>query len=199
MTSLSAKPGRNVLGRRDLCKASAVAAAGALTGSLRTRPASAQTVGVEAQEHWVNKGPVKLYLYRKRQAASGAAARPVLFLVHGSTFSSRGSFNLVVPGRAGYSAVDSLRRARLRRVDHGPRGLWLLLTHVRQFRYPGRCRGPQGRATACRAGDRQGVRLHVRRVLGRHPRGRLSPWLSPNASSGSFCTPSPTPARTRPT
>ncbi len=106
MTSLSAKPGRNVLGRRDLCKASAVAAAGALTGSLRTRPASAQTVGVEAQEHWVNKGPVKLYLYRKRQAASGAAARPVLFLVHGSTFSSRGSFDLIVPGRTGYSAMD---------------------------------------------------------------------------------------------
>ena len=93
MTSLSAKAGRNVLGRRDLCKASAVAAVGALTGSLQTRPASAQTVGVEAQEHWVNKGPVKLYLYRKRQAASGAAARPVLFLVHGSTFSSRGSFD----------------------------------------------------------------------------------------------------------
>jgi alpha-beta hydrolase superfamily lysophospholipase len=63
-------------------------------------------VGVEAQEHWVNKGPVKLYLYRKRQAASGAAARPVLFLVHGSTFSSRGSFDLIVPGRTGYSAMD---------------------------------------------------------------------------------------------
>jgi alpha-beta hydrolase superfamily lysophospholipase len=106
MTSLSAKPGRNVLGRRDLCKASAVAAVGALTGSLRTRPASAQTAGVEAQEHWVNKGSVKLYLYRKRQAASGAAAKPVLFLVHGSTFSSRGSFDLIVPGRTGYSAMD---------------------------------------------------------------------------------------------
>ena len=52
------------------------------------------------------KGAVKLYLYRKRQVAAGQAARPVLFLVHGSTFSSRGSYDLVVPGRTGYSAMD---------------------------------------------------------------------------------------------
>ena len=31
---------------------------------------------------------------------------PVLFLVHGSTFSSRGSYDLRVPGRTGYSAMD---------------------------------------------------------------------------------------------
>jgi alpha-beta hydrolase superfamily lysophospholipase len=52
------------------------------------------------------KGPVKLYLYRKRQTGGGQTAKPVLFLVHGSTFSSRGSYDLVVPGRTGYSAMD---------------------------------------------------------------------------------------------
>jgi alpha-beta hydrolase superfamily lysophospholipase len=58
-----------------------------------------------AEEHWVMKGPVKLYMYRKRFA--GKAARlPVLFLVHGSTFSSRGSYDLIVPGRTDYSAMD---------------------------------------------------------------------------------------------
>jgi alpha-beta hydrolase superfamily lysophospholipase len=97
---------RNILHRRDLFKASAVAAAGALTGTLATLPASAQTSGIEAQEHWVNKGPVKLYLYRKRQTAGSPTAKPVLFLVHGSTFSSRGSYDLIVPGRSGYSAMD---------------------------------------------------------------------------------------------
>ena len=92
------------LHRRDLIKAAA--AAGALTSTLGAPPAAAQEAKIEAQEHWVMKGPVKLYLYRKRQVATGAAARPVLFLVHGSTFSSRGSYDLVVPGRTGYSAMD---------------------------------------------------------------------------------------------
>ena len=37
---------------------------------------------------------------------AGGAASPVLFLVHGSTFSSRGSYDLQVPGRPGYSMMD---------------------------------------------------------------------------------------------
>jgi alpha-beta hydrolase superfamily lysophospholipase len=106
MQSSPAHLTRNVLGRRDLVKASAVAVAGALTGSLSARPASAQTPSIEVQEHWVNKGPVKLYLYRKRQVRDGSAATPVLFLVHGSTFSSRGSYDLIVPAHTGYSAMD---------------------------------------------------------------------------------------------
>lgn len=106
MNASTALSARTALGRRTLFNASAIAAAGALAGSLPTRPAAAQAPAIEAQEHWVNKGPVKLYLYRKRQVASGSAARPVLFLVHGSTFSSRGSYDLVVPGRPGYSAMD---------------------------------------------------------------------------------------------
>ena len=68
--------------------------------------AQAQTGTIEAEEHWVTKGPVKLYVYRKHLGDAGAAARPVLFLVHGSTFSSRGSFDLIVPGRTGYSAME---------------------------------------------------------------------------------------------
>jgi alpha-beta hydrolase superfamily lysophospholipase len=106
MTSSSADPDRSTLDRRDLFRASAVAAAGALAGSLAPSPASAETPAIEAQEHWVNKGPVRLYLYRKRQVGDASTARPVLFLVHGSTFSSRGSYDLIVPGRGGYSAMD---------------------------------------------------------------------------------------------
>lgn len=106
MNASTALSAHHTLGRRTLFNASAMAAAGALAGSLPTGPAAAQTLAIDAQEHWVNKGPVKLYLYRKRQVQSGSVARPVLFLVHGSTFSSRGSYDLVVPGRPGYSAMD---------------------------------------------------------------------------------------------
>src|SRR5450432_1155753 len=94
------------LDRRDLVKASAASAAGVLAASFLAPSAAAEEAKIEAQEHWVMKGPVKLYLYRKRQTGGGQAAKPVLFLAHGSTFSSRGSYDLIVPGRSGYSAMD---------------------------------------------------------------------------------------------
>jgi alpha-beta hydrolase superfamily lysophospholipase len=103
MQSPRAKSDWNSLRRRDLVKATAITA---LAGSLPALPTAAQGSGIEAQEHWVSKGSVKLYLYRKRQTAGGSTTKPVLFLVHGSTFSSRGSFDLVVPGLTGYSAMD---------------------------------------------------------------------------------------------
>ncbi len=62
-------------------------------------------MAIQAEEHWVKKGPVKLYVYRKHDTAK-TAPKPVLFLVHGSTFSSRGSYDLIVPGRTGYSAME---------------------------------------------------------------------------------------------
>lgn len=60
---------------------------------------------IVAEEHWVSKGPVKLYVYRKRDV-EGPARKPVLFLVHGSTFSSRGSYDLMVGGKGDYSAME---------------------------------------------------------------------------------------------
>ena len=104
--SPSSSKSESSLDRRDLVKASAATAAGALAAGFAAPPAAAQEPKIEAQEHWAMKGPVKLYLYRKRQTGGGQAAKPVLFLVHGSTFSSRGSYDLVVPGRTGYSAMD---------------------------------------------------------------------------------------------
>ena len=106
MTSSSIQESCRTLDRRELFKASAIAAAGALTSGLAALPASAETPAIEAQEHWVNKGSVRLHLYRKRQLGAASTAKPVLFLVHGSTFSSRGSFDLIVPGRVGFSAMD---------------------------------------------------------------------------------------------
>jgi alpha-beta hydrolase superfamily lysophospholipase len=97
------------LDRRSLLQVSAalVASSGLATGL--AGPANAAEPKIVAEEHWAQKGDVKLYLYRKRMVTGDAAkdaAKPVLFLVHGSTFAGRGSFDLQVPGRTGYSGMD---------------------------------------------------------------------------------------------
>src|SRR5262249_15877970 len=95
------------MNRRDLVKATAALAAGKPGTGLADRRAAAKEANIEVKEHWAVKGQVRLYLYRKRQTATaGQTPKPLLFLVHGSTFSSRGSYDLAVPGRTGYSAMD---------------------------------------------------------------------------------------------
>lgn len=96
-------PTHPVLPRRGLVPAAALLA-------LAAQPARAETPRIEAphieaEEHWADKEGVRLYLYRKRLAGNGAG-RPVLFLVHGSSFSGRGGFDLQVPGHSGYSMMD---------------------------------------------------------------------------------------------
>jgi alpha-beta hydrolase superfamily lysophospholipase len=98
----------------------AVLGAGAAAGAALTVASSAQAAAppkparVTASEHWTTKkgeqGDVKLYLYRKQLAGTPAKPRPILFLVHGSTFSSRGSYDLMVPGRTGFSAMEHFAR-----------------------------------------------------------------------------------------
>jgi pimeloyl-ACP methyl ester carboxylesterase len=63
---------------------------------------------VISEEHWAQKGPVSLYLWRKRPA-SGEKRTPVI-LVHGSSISGRPSFDLEVPGQPDYSFMDYLAR-----------------------------------------------------------------------------------------
>ena len=55
-------------------------------------------------EYWVNHRGVKLYLYRKR--LNDDANRPSFFLVHGSSFSGPGGFDLHVSGRDDYSFME---------------------------------------------------------------------------------------------
>jgi pimeloyl-ACP methyl ester carboxylesterase len=93
------------LGRREFVQATAAAAV-AVAANAASSPAAAQDGKIEAQEHWAKKGNVDLYLYRKRRVGDGTASKPVLFLVHGSTFSCRGSYDLQVPGRQNYSMMD---------------------------------------------------------------------------------------------
>ena len=61
-------------------------------------------------EYWAKKGDVSLYMFRKRASAPTAASQaalPVLFLVHGSSVSSRPSFDLTVPGHGEYSVMNT--------------------------------------------------------------------------------------------
>jgi pimeloyl-ACP methyl ester carboxylesterase len=66
------------------------------------------TTGIVVEEHWANKGDVDLYMIRKFLPAAREAHpdRPVLFLVHGSSFSARTTWDLSVPGHGEYSVLN---------------------------------------------------------------------------------------------
>jgi pimeloyl-ACP methyl ester carboxylesterase len=59
-------------------------------------------------EYWAQKGDVKLYMFRKRASAPKADGKPlpVLLLIHGSSNSSRPSFDLATPGKGEYSVMN---------------------------------------------------------------------------------------------
>ena len=63
-----------------------------------------------SKDYWAKKGDVKLNLWRKRVDAprAGAAGKPVVFLVHGSSNSSRSSYDLTVPSKGEYSLMNVL-------------------------------------------------------------------------------------------
>ena len=60
---------------------------------------------IVAEEYWAEKNGVRLWVYRK-YAGGSPTDRPLLFLVHGSSYSSKTMFDLQVPGRTGYSMMD---------------------------------------------------------------------------------------------
>jgi pimeloyl-ACP methyl ester carboxylesterase len=60
---------------------------------------------VSGQEHWTNKGDVKLFLWEKFVGDPANTAGTVLF-VHGSSMASQPTFDLHVPGRPDSSAMD---------------------------------------------------------------------------------------------
>ena len=90
----------------------------AVLGGLAAAPAQAAAVAaaeapVQVQEFWTRKNGVKLWVYRKHTATNannGAERKPLLFLVHGSSYSSKTMFDLQVPARKGYSMMDHFAR-----------------------------------------------------------------------------------------
>jgi len=92
-----------------IARRTVIAGAGAGVALSFAPAAQAETrPDIQASEFWADKGGVKLALYRKRVAPKAGEQQPVLFLVHGSSNSARSSYDLTVPGKGEYSAMNIL-------------------------------------------------------------------------------------------
>ena len=60
---------------------------------------------VTGEEHWTDKGDIKLFLWEKFQGSPDRAKGTILF-VHGSSMASQPTFDLYVEGRPDSSAMD---------------------------------------------------------------------------------------------
>ncbi len=89
----------------------------AISGLWRSARAQIQTsesapalkpIAIWSASYHTKRGDVSLYLFRKRllEPVPGQRALPVLLLAHGSSVSSRPSFDLSVPGHGEYSLMD---------------------------------------------------------------------------------------------
>lgn len=88
-------------------------AAAAATDAAATDAAATAPKAVTAREYWADKNGVRLWVYRKYAGGGSTAAathRPVLFLVHGSSYSGKTMFDLSVPGRVDYSFMEHFAR-----------------------------------------------------------------------------------------
>jgi alpha-beta hydrolase superfamily lysophospholipase len=102
--------------RRTVLMSAGLVGAGLVSGMSAGQAEGAATAGeaeVWSHEYWAHKGGVKLALWRKRVGApkTGEKPLPVLFMVHGSSSSSRTSFDLSVPGKDEFSAMNIMARA----------------------------------------------------------------------------------------
>jgi pimeloyl-ACP methyl ester carboxylesterase len=98
--------------RRTVLQGAGLGVGAGLLSGLVT-PAAAEAGGeIWSNEYWANKGEVKLNLWRKRIGAPRPSepALPVVFLVHGSSNSTRSSYDLTVPGKGEYSLMNVLAR-----------------------------------------------------------------------------------------
>jgi pimeloyl-ACP methyl ester carboxylesterase len=115
---------KEAFARRAILKAAGVGlGAGVLSGLAASAQAqsSAATAGgatvapkdaIFARDYSAKKGDVTLAMYRKRlgEPSAGEAARPVLFLVHGSSNSALSSYDVQAPGKGDYSMMDAFAR-----------------------------------------------------------------------------------------
>jgi len=96
--------------RRSVLKGAGLGIGAGLLPAIHTAQAETgpATAAIWSAEYWAKKGNVPLYMFRKRMGApkAGEAPRPVLFMVHGSSNSSRTSYDLTVPGKGEYSMMN---------------------------------------------------------------------------------------------
>ena len=98
------------LPRRALLKTAGLGFSAGVLSALPIRGQAAESE-VWSAEYWARKGDVPLYVFRKRLGApkTGEQARPVLFLVHGSSVTWR-IFDLDTPGHGEYSMMNVFAR-----------------------------------------------------------------------------------------
>jgi len=99
------------LPRRAVLKTAGLGVGAGLLSGLPTTAQAAVDAEIWSAEYWTKKGDVPLYLFRKRLGApkAGEAARPVIFLVHGSSVTWR-IFDLDTPGHGEYSMMNVFAR-----------------------------------------------------------------------------------------
>lgn len=110
----SASSRRAFLSTSSSCAAAAMAVMVGSRGLSTASPArDARNASPEkkiwSKDYWARKGDVSLYLFRKCMGdpAGDCETRPILFLAHGSSVSSRPTFDLTVPGHDDeYSLMD---------------------------------------------------------------------------------------------
>jgi pimeloyl-ACP methyl ester carboxylesterase len=102
-----------MLARRTVIKGTGLGlVAGGLASTLPAQNAAAAEGGeIWSSEYWTKKGDIPLWMFRKRLGApkAGEPSRPVLFLVHGSSVTSR-TFDINVPGHGEYSVMNEFAR-----------------------------------------------------------------------------------------
>src|SRR5262245_15304826 len=103
---------RSEQSRRTILKGAGVGVGAGLLSGLAPAAEGAETADIWAHEYWANKDGVKLNLWRKRAGAPspGEQPRPVLFLLNGSSNSTRSSYDLTVPGKGEYSLMNVFAR-----------------------------------------------------------------------------------------
>lgn len=94
------------IARRTVLAGAGAGIAASLAGEAIAQSTPQGKPEVQASEYWAHKGSVKLSLYRKRVAPKAGETQPVLFLVHGSSNSTRSSYDLSVPGKGEYSLMN---------------------------------------------------------------------------------------------
>jgi alpha-beta hydrolase superfamily lysophospholipase len=100
-----------MLERRAMLGGSVLAAAAiASTTTAQAAEAAIWSAEYTATKPGPDGGAVSLAIYRKRLGPPDGAARPVLFLVHGSSASARPSFDLTIPDREDLSLMNVAAR-----------------------------------------------------------------------------------------
>ena len=193
------------LARRSVITGAGLGLGAALTSRLaqaQIAPDSLPQAAVQKDfwtaEYWAKKGDVSLYLWRKRASEPQPGERPLptLFLVHGSSNSSRTSFDLHVPKRDEYSMMNVFARAGydVWTMDHENYG-----RSSRTQSNSDIASGVEDLKAAAEvvAGATGREKFHMFGTSSGALRAAASPWRIRTVSTGWCCPPSPTPAPAR--